>query len=431
MGLLAVGAGASEGLDKVLERALIQQKLREQERAALAEEALRGRGLDIQARGQDMAAQLRTDTLKEQSTYHDDLMQARGDELRGKQTERLDRQFNEMPSDGSQPFDLSQQQALVKGGIIPGRMRPVGVAQQTSAAAGVPEALAAVEEPTEVPGTIANSPAPSMIKFNRAPSTADLKVEAEQKRKDTAEARAQEKLDAALAKGDTRSLDLQAADALAKGDMVTYQRLLKVKKEMGQADDRPRAAPVVGPEGLPAATMRRVDAKSKAFELLPAVKNTQKMSEAVGFANALDVNTKNPADDQALIYAYAKAMDPDSVVREGEYATVQKYAQSWAQSFGFNAARVFSNVAFLTPEARQNMKTTINAKFKAAERQYSGIRKSYTDQINQITGHQDGDSYLTDFGSAFPTGGGAAAAATGGGDAGWVDVGGGVKIRKK
>jgi hypothetical protein len=41
-------------------------------------------------------------------------------------------------------------------------------------------------------------------------------------------------------KAETRSLDVQAADALAKGDTETYTRLLKVKKEMGQADDRPR-----------------------------------------------------------------------------------------------------------------------------------------------------------------------------------------------
>lgn len=39
---------------------------------------------------------------------------------------------------------------------------------------------------------------------------------------------------------ETRSLDVQAASALAAGDTATYNRLLKVKKEMGQADDRPR-----------------------------------------------------------------------------------------------------------------------------------------------------------------------------------------------
>ncbi len=146
----------------------------------------------------------------------------------------------------------------------------------------------------------------------------------------------------------------------------------------------------------------RVDRLSKQFDSLPLVKTTQKMSEAVGFAQGLDPNTKNPADDQALIYAFAKAMDPDSVVREGEYATVQHYARSWAESFGFNAARIFSNSTFLTPQARQNMKRTIMAKFQAGKQQYDAARKSYVDRINKRTGSNDGEDELTDYGSAFP-----------------------------
>ena len=92
-----------------------------------------------------------------------------------------------------------------------------------------------------------------------------------------------------------------------------------------------RNAPV---SALPPRVQTRVDAKARGFDALPIVKTTQKMAEAVAFADSLNANTTNPADDQALIYAFAKAMDPDSVVREGEYATVQKYAQSWAECSG-------------------------------------------------------------------------------------------------
>ena len=53
---------------------------------------------------------------------------------------------------------------------------------------------------------------------------------------------------------------------------------------------------------------RRVDMKTRAFDMQPAVKRAQVMGEAVTFANSLDANTKNPSDDQALIYAFAKAM---------------------------------------------------------------------------------------------------------------------------
>lgn len=169
----------------------------------------------------------------------------------------------------------------------------------------------------------------------------------------------------------------------------------------------PPRAPASGSQtaanGLPPRVMNLVSQKQRAFENLPVVKNTQIISEGAAFANSLNPNTTNPADDQALIYAFAKAMDPNSVVREGEYATVQKYAQSWASSFGFNAARIFENSPFLTPQARQNMKRTIMAKFKAAQGQYNAVRKSYAKEVNRITGAQDGEDYLTDYGAAFPT----------------------------
>jgi hypothetical protein len=198
------------------------------------------------------------------------------------------------------------------------------------------------------------------------------------------------------------------------------------RKRYQQADDRPvdpaleeirrlRAEQLRGTPGiLPPNQQRRVDSKSRAFDSLPVTKTVQKMAEAVSFAQSLNPNTTNPADDQALIYAFAKAMDPDSVVREGEYATVQKYAQSWAQTFGFNAARMFSNTTFLTAQARQNMKATILSKFEAGRKQYDVVRKSYADQINKITGTDDGDSYLTDYGGAFPTAPGSAPAGGGG-----------------
>lgn len=156
--------------------------------------------------------------------------------------------------------------------------------------------------------------------------------------------------------------------------------------------------------GLPPRVQRQVDTLSKGFDTQSITKRTQTMAEAVTFANSLDPNTKNPADDQALIYSFAKAMDPDSVVREGEYATVQKYAQSWAERFGFDVARIFSNTAFLTPQARAQMKTTIQSRYQAARGQYDNVRAEYARRINRITGSNDGDQYLIDYGGGFPGG---------------------------
>jgi hypothetical protein len=228
-------------------------------------------------------------------------------------------------------------------------------------------------------------------------------------------------------------LDRQYDAAVKTGDTATANRILSSIKATKSADDDPTLAAIrqlqlaqaqsqIGQ--LPQGVQRRVDAISKGFDAQPVVKRTQTMAEAVSFTQSLNPNTKNPADDQGLIYAFAKAMDPDSVVREGEYATVQKYAQSWADKFGFDAKRVFSNTAFLTPEARKNMKATVEAKYKAGRSQYDNLRTQYAKRIKTVTG-QEGEPFLIDYAAAFPDAGGAASSS------GWTDAGGGFKVRAK
>lgn len=133
------------------------------------------------------------------------------------------------------------------------------------------------------------------------------------------------------------------------------------------------------------------------FDGHPAVENFQTVQEGKNFVDSLDVNTKNPADDQALIYAFAKVMDPNSVVREGEYATVQKYAQSWADSYGFDIARIFSNTQFLTPEARQNMKDTVGTRYSSSKQSYDQVRNATISTIDSIAGKKVGGLILQDY----------------------------------
>jgi hypothetical protein len=217
--------------------------------------------------------------------------------------------------------------------------------------------------------------------------------------------------------------------AASKGttvDKLTAAQELEAKKLWGQADDRPvdpntailkaiavqnaQAAQANKP-ALPPRVQTQVAAKTRAFDSMPLVKRTQTMAEAVSFVDNMKPTTTNPLDDQALVYMFAKAMDPDSVVREGEYKTVQTYAQSWVQAFGKSVEQAIAGTGFLSQSARENMKATIRAKFAAARGQYDNVRRSYASQINRLTGAQDGDDYLTDFGGAFPQQQGGAAAA--------------------
>lgn len=134
------------------------------------------------------------------------------------------------------------------------------------------------------------------------------------------------------------------------------------------------------------------------FDNEAIVKRYNTIAGDYGLTQSIDNNTKNPADQQAIIYAFAKAMDPDSVVREGEYATVQKYSSSWAKTFGFNAQRVIDEGApILTPTAIAKIKETIESKYSVINNQYQNLYNDYGRRINAITGKSNGTAYLPNY----------------------------------
>lgn len=154
--------------------------------------------------------------------------------------------------------------------------------------------------------------------------------------------------------------------------------------------------------GLTQAQSQRVLQIAGQFDNEPMVKNYNTIAEANNFARSLgEKGAGNAGDDQALLYAFAKAMDPGSVVREGEYATVQKYAQSWAQNFGFKAERIFSNSPFLSDDARKQMKDTIGKKASSAKTSYDNIYNEYGRRIERQSGVSSGKDFLTNYGQAF------------------------------
>ncbi len=178
------------------------------------------------------------------------------------------------------------------------------------------------------------------------------------------------------------------------------------KSQPAQGGQVPSAPAAQGQKGPSFAKGRgnsgyQVEIRSRQFDRLPVVQRAQIAAEAITFAESMDINHTNPQLDQGLIYAYAKAMDPDSAVREGEYATVQKYAQTLAERLGFNAKRLLANTEFLTVEARQNLTEAIRLRGQSTIGQYRNVREQYANQINRLTG-EDGGSYLVDYEKGFP-----------------------------
>ncbi len=152
----------------------------------------------------------------------------------------------------------------------------------------------------------------------------------------------------------------------------------------------------------PGQTQSTINQIAGSFDNEPIVKSYNKVAEGKAFVDSIPNDTQNPVDQQGVIYAFAKAMDPDSVVREGEYNTIQKYAQSWAQTFGFNAQRIFSNTPFLSPQAIANMKATINAKYNASKTNYDNVYNEYQRRVQEI---QSGNvvNPITNYSGAYNT----------------------------
>lgn len=186
------------------------------------------------------------------------------------------------------------------------------------------------------------------------------------------------------------------ATAQAAADLE-YKRALTAK---ARADVSGGAGGAVSEQlysGLSSATATAVRGKVGKFSSEPLVQNFATIQEGYNFASSLSDTTKNPADDQALIYSLAKALDPGSVVREGEYATAQRYAQSWVNAYGKGVEQALLGTGFLSEQARRNIKQTIKQKYEASKLSYDNTYKQYSNSINTLTGRSDGTSFLEDY----------------------------------
>ena len=138
-----------------------------------------------------------------------------------------------------------------------------------------------------------------------------------------------------------------------------------------------------GSNGLtPAQINTTVNQIAGAFDNEPIVKNYNTAQEGYQTLQKIGVKTSSPADDIAFIYAFAKIMDPNSVVREGEYNTIQRYAQTWADTFGFTAKRLFSNTNFLSSDAKQKMLNALTPKVQTLTDQYNKTKSEYQRQMD-------------------------------------------------
>jgi hypothetical protein len=140
-----------------------------------------------------------------------------------------------------------------------------------------------------------------------------------------------------------------------------------------------------GATGLNTAQMNStINQIAGAFDGEPVVKDYNAALSQYQLMNSIGTKTSSPGDDIAFVYAFAKIMDPNSVVREGEYATVQKYAQDLLSKTQLDAVRTVSNQNFLTSDAKQKLLNASLAKMKVIETQYSSLANQYKQRIQNV-----------------------------------------------
>ncbi len=135
-------------------------------------------------------------------------------------------------------------------------------------------------------------------------------------------------------------------------------------------------------------------AESKKFEDSPTVKRFNAIQEFNSMVQNIDPTTQNPADHQVMIYSFAKALDPESVVREGEYATISKYAQSLLKRYEKEITNAINGTGFLSEKAIMDIQTTIAGLEQSRTPLYNNLRNESARQINNIAGKSVADLIL-------------------------------------
>jgi hypothetical protein len=165
-----------------------------------------------------------------------------------------------------------------------------------------------------------------------------------------------------IAKGsqDLQTGALELADAPLK-----HQKLVD---DLAAAKDRPTK------EAFERADKLRAD-----YEALPAVKAyTQALPS---YASALQA-APNPQGDLNLIYAYAKIMDPQSVVREGEAASVAGSDTIAGQTIARLQKEIGEGGTF-RPEARERLKAEIRNRIGQLNQAFIGERVRFKETADR------------------------------------------------
>lgn len=139
---------------------------------------------------------------------------------------------------------------------------------------------------------------------------------------------------------------------------------------------------------------KRVDSYSDDYSKNANVVSAFKFAPLLRQYDTVKVSDLSSSQRQGIISDYAKALDPDSVVREWEYATVAKYSSSFGEKTLSEINQFLSGNGTLSDAAAQKVIDAIKSRGKNYVEQEKNVRNQYIEKINRATGYKDWDMQL-------------------------------------
>jgi hypothetical protein len=176
--------------------------------------------------------------------------------------------------------------------------------------------------------------------------------------------------------------------------------------KMEQIGDAPAGAHFVN-EPAPSTVNLTTDNANKNLAMKLADDYTRDAKDYTTMNSAMrrvvaSANQPSAAGDMALLYSYMKILDPNSVVRETEFAQAAQSGSLPQQIQG--AATKVLNGQRLTPEQRTDFVNRARALYGEADKSNKSIRESYTQRARKFG--VDPSLIFTDIGAPEPTTGG-------------------------
>lgn len=163
-------------------------------------------------------------------------------------------------------------------------------------------------------------------------------------------------------------------------------------------EDANRKNVAAGGGGLSPATLTKITSIAQAHDSNQIVKDYMTVQNKAGsMQRILDSGVGGPGD-LALVFDFMKSLDPNSVVRESEYATAAKSGNIFKGVFAKFNGYLKEEGGFLPDTVQNAFVSIMKTKLDVVERQYNNYHQEQARKINNLTGLNDGIDYLTDYG---------------------------------